>query len=109
MSYSRHRLRPNDIDRCYPYQVALSADDVRGRFETVKFLSDKLGCSVLGHSYFAFDEHYNVYCFAEDRSAECFLKAMDGDWITPQERKKGTWRPRHPRNLVGRQPLQQEL
>ncbi|WP_187277121.1 hypothetical protein [Phyllobacterium endophyticum] len=47
-------------------------------------------------------EGFVIYRFPEPENAECFLKAFDGEWITPEERKKGTWRSKNVRVLVGR-------
>jgi hypothetical protein len=66
------------------------------------FLSQKLGCWRLNHTMFVDDERFVIYCFPQRRSAECFLKAFFGEWITPQERIKATWRSRNVRMMVGK-------
>ncbi|MGO4450145.1 hypothetical protein AB4Y96_14570 [Phyllobacterium sp. TAF24] len=90
------------IDRQYPYQVALLAIEVSYRFDNVDFLSRRLGCYRLNHSYYDDGEGFVIYCFPEKDEAEIFLKAFDGHWITPEQRKKSTWKSPWVRQLVGR-------
>ena len=109
MSRSRHELRDWEIDRSYPFQVALLADGVRYQFDNVLFLSHKLGCSALGFHIYSDGEHYNIYCFPTESAAEVFLKAFDGVWITPRQRKKDTWHSRWRRNRVNMQCLPSDI
>jgi hypothetical protein len=106
MSRSRGEPPAGLIDREYPFQVALLACEVSWRFDNVMFLSQKLGCWRLNHTLFVDDERFIVYCFPQRDSAECFLKAFDGEWITPTDRKKETWRSKNVRVRVGRDAFQ---
>lgn len=99
---SRGAISAAMVDREYPYQVALLACEVRYRFDNVEFLSAKLGRYRLNHSYHDDGEDFIIYCFPEQESAEIFLKAFDGRWITPEQRKKHTWKSPWVRQLVGR-------
>lgn len=102
MSRSRGEPPPSLVDRDYPFQVAVLACEVAWRHDNVTFLSQLLGCYRLSHSLFVDDDDYVVYLFSDKEAAECFLKAFDGEWITPAERKKRTWRSKNVRMLVGR-------
>jgi hypothetical protein len=106
MTRSRGAPSVGIIDREYPFQVAVVACEVSWRFENVMFLSQKLGCWRLNHTLFVDDERFIIYCFPQRDSAECFLKAFDGEWITPAERKKETWRSKNVRVRVGRDVFQ---
>jgi hypothetical protein len=102
MSRSRGEPPEGLIDREYPFQVAVLACEVSWRFDNVMFLAEKLGCWRLNTSLSVDGEGFIIYRFPRKESAECFLKAFDGEWITPEERKKGTWRSKNVRMMVGR-------
>ena len=106
MTRSRGESAAEVIDRKYPFQVALLACEVSWRFENVMFLSQKLGCWRLNHKLSVDGEGFVIYCFPRRESAECFLKAFDGEWITPAERKTKTWRSKNVRMSVGRDVFQ---
>jgi hypothetical protein len=89
------------IDRDYPFHVALHCEDVRLHFDAVDQLARQLGRYHLNQYIYVHPERYIIYRFAEQKNAECFLNAFDGEWITPEQRRKGTWVPRHSRMLVG--------
>lgn len=101
MSRSRGEPPGGMIDREYPFQVAVLACEVSWRFDDVMFLSQKLGCWRLNRSLSVDDEDFVIYCFPKRESAECFLKAFDGEWIATEERKKRTWRSKNVRMMVG--------
>lgn len=98
---SRGEPPESSVDRDYPFQVAVLACEVQWRHEDIMYLSQKLGCYRLTRSLFVDHDHYVIYLFRERKAAECFLKAFDGEWITPAERKKRTWESRNVRMLVG--------
>ncbi|MBB3234508.1 hypothetical protein [Phyllobacterium endophyticum] len=102
MSRSRGEPPEGLIDREYPFQIAVLACEVSWRFENVMFLAEKLGSWRLHRSLSVDGEGFIIYRFSRQEGAECFLKAFDGEWITPAERKKGTWRSKNVRMLVGR-------
>ncbi|PSH56730.1 hypothetical protein CU100_15390 [Phyllobacterium endophyticum] len=70
------------------------------------FLADKLGAWRPHRSLSVDGEGFIIYRFHKKESAECFLKAFDGEWITPEQRKKCTWRSKNVRMMVGRDFVQ---
>jgi hypothetical protein len=102
MSRSRGEPPEGLIDREYPFQVAVLACEVSWRFENVMFLAEKIGCWRLNTSLSVDGEGFVIYRFSKKDSAECFLKAFDGEWISPEERKRGTWCSKNVRMMVGR-------
>lgn len=101
MARSRGEPPPTLIDKEYLFQVALHCDEVKLHFDRVDFLSILLGRYRLNQSIYIHPERYSIYMFVEQRNAECFLKAFEGEWITPEQPRKGNWTPRYKRMLVG--------
>lgn len=89
------------IDKEYPFHVALHCADVKLHFDTVNSLSRQLGCYRLNRTVYVHPERYTVFMFSEQQSAECFLKAFEGEWIAPEQSRRGNWVPRYTRMLVG--------
>lgn len=101
MTRSRGEPAPTYIDQLFPFQVALHSADMHLHFDRVGFLSKQLGCYRLNRTVYVHPERYTVFMFAEQRNAECFLKAFEGEWITPEQSRRGNWVPRYTRMLVG--------
>ncbi|MGN7774388.1 hypothetical protein [Phyllobacterium sp. 22552] len=101
MARSRGEPPPTLIDKEYPFQVALHCEDVSLHFDRVSFLSQQLDCYRLRRNVYVHPDRYIVYMFAEQRNAECFLKAFEAEWITPEQSRRGNWVPRYTRMLVG--------
>lgn len=101
MARSRGEPPASYIDKEYPFQVALHCEDVRLHFDKVELLSQQLGRYRLNQSVYIHPDRYIIYMFADERDAECFLKAFEGEWITAEQRRKDTWKPRYVRMLVG--------
>ncbi|UGX87148.1 hypothetical protein [Phyllobacterium meliloti] len=101
-SRSRGDIPDTLFNQIYPYQVALTALEVRFRFHEVEALSKQLECSRLNKSAWSWNEGYIVYCFALKAQAETFLKAFDAEWVDPKELMSRKWRSRWQRIEVGR-------
>jgi len=56
----------------------------------------RLDASPLGHHFYFEEEaaHYSVYCFRQHGAAEAFRAAWCGEWLSPDDRKRGCWRAR---------------
>jgi hypothetical protein len=87
MSRSRGEPPEGLIDREYLFQVAVLACELSRRFDNVMFLAEKLGCWKPHRSLSVDGEGFIIYRFSKQDGAKCFLKAFDGEWITPQQRK----------------------
>ena len=97
MSRSRGALTKTMVDRQFPHQIMLRNDaQFRKRLWEVSQLASSLGASPLGHHFYFTEEgsYYSVYCFTSQDNAEAFLKAWSGEWLSPDDRKRGCWRPR---------------
>ncbi|MEP7453493.1 hypothetical protein [Phyllobacterium sp. SB3] len=101
MTRTRGEPPPSLIDKGFPFQVALHCEDVRLNFDQVMLLSHQLGSYRLNQSIYVHPDRYIIYMFAEERDAACFLKAFEGEWITPEQRRKRTWVPRYSWMTVG--------
>ena len=101
MGRSRGALSKTMVDREFPYQVMLKNDAKhRKLLWEISHMATKLGASPLGHNFY-FDEeasHYSVYCFRSQDTANAFLAAWCGEWLSPADRKFQRWRPRSPAN-----------
>lgn len=80
-------LSSQGIDRSWPHQVALPADECTGRNYTIKheFCRGRSLCQ-RGHSFRRDDRDYVVFCFAERADAALFQAAFGGAIIDPADR-----------------------
>ncbi|EJN04180.1 hypothetical protein [Phyllobacterium sp. YR531] len=95
MARSRGEPPPTLIDKYYPFQVALHASEVKMRFDNVEFLARLLGRYRLNRNVHVHPDVYIVYMFGDQHDAECFQKAFDGEWITPEQSRRKKWTPRY--------------
>jgi hypothetical protein len=79
------------MDRGWPHQVALTADDCRGshgRFIDA-FCLDLSVCE-RHHSVFHDDKWWIVYCFVDAEHAEKFRIRFGGERFDPKDRGRGS-------------------
>jgi hypothetical protein len=92
-------LTGSRIDREWPYQVALPADQVLGANYTVThdFCRDLSLCA-RGHTVLRGNITYTVFCFADPKHADLFRARFEGERFDPKERGRGSewfvWRKR---------------
>jgi hypothetical protein len=86
----RSELSPARIDREWPHQIVLKADDCVGENNTAirTFCADLSLCR-LGHSYVENDAWMRVFCFAEKAHAEKFQAQFGGAWFDPSRKRRG--------------------
>jgi hypothetical protein len=90
MGRRKGELTPNAVDREYPHQISLPADDCRGtNYYTVNLFADALSVAPRGHSYYHDDEWHQVFCFREKSGAEVFQQRFGGEWFDPARRGRG--------------------
>lgn len=84
MSRRKGEMTPAQIDRAFPYQVAIPAGTI---------LSDQArrfhGAGERGHSIFHENGWWNVICFPTREQAERFGRMVDGLWVDPRDRGRG--------------------
>jgi hypothetical protein len=91
MGRRKGELTAAAIDRHWPNQVAIPADECRGshgRFMTA-FCLDLLVCE-RHHSVFYEDKWWIVYCFADSYDAEKFRIRFGGERFDPRDRGRGS-------------------
>ena len=98
MIYRKGELSPAAVDRGWPYQVALRADQCTGaNFDKHRsFCAEKqLALCPRGHAVVFEGHDYNIFCFAEKAHAAEFMAAFGGEPFDPDERGRGrswaTW------------------
>lgn len=90
MSRRKGELSPAAIDRGWPYQVALRADECRGtHYRTLHAFCLRLSLCWRGHSVRYEDEWWQVFCFAEKAHAEAFRDRFGGEHFEPKDRGRG--------------------
>jgi len=83
-------LSPAGIDRGWPHQVALPADECRGtHFRTLHAFCIGLSLCPRGHSVFHDDRWWQVFCFAEGADADAFRARFGGERFDPAQRGRG--------------------
>lgn len=83
MSRRKGELSKGDIDRGWPFQIAVRT---RPRLQESAQL---LGACGRGHTIFHDNHWWDVCCFADRAPAERFGRIFDGYWIDPKERGRG--------------------
>ena len=79
------------IDRDWPHQVALPAENCTGKNYTIHHAFCKgLGLSLCkrGHFFYRDGKGFNVFCFAKNEHAMTFLQHFGGEIVNPQDRPK---------------------
>jgi hypothetical protein len=80
-----------EIDRDWPYQVALPAErctDKNGEIYRAFCRSLGLSLGKRHHSFRRFDRQFQVFCFAEKEDALMFLMHFGGETIDQKLRRK---------------------
>jgi hypothetical protein len=88
----RHKgeLSPNQVDREYPHQIALTQAQGGGsNYETVRGFANTLSVSPRGHSFVRDDIWHLVFCFKLREDAEKFHARFGGEWFDPARRGRG--------------------
>jgi hypothetical protein len=89
MSRRRGELTKAAIDRGWPHQVALPADQCMGADHTLhhEFCAGLSLCP-RGHCFRRDDTDFHVYCFAKREHAERFKDRFSGELISPKDRSR---------------------
>lgn len=91
MIYRKGELSPAMIDRGWPYQAALPASACEnGGYKAIHTFCEILSLCPHGHAVFHEGEWFNVYCFAEPKDAEKFMKQFGGETFDPKQRGRGS-------------------
>jgi hypothetical protein len=91
MCRTKGELSSAEIDRRWPYQVALPADQCRGaHFRTQHAFCLDLSLCPRGHSVFHKDQWWQVFCFAKEVDADAFRARFGGEHFDPKDRGRGT-------------------
>jgi hypothetical protein len=90
VSRRKGELSPAAIDRDWPHQVALPADQVMGaNYDVVYGFCRELSLCQRGHSVLRDGVGYVVFCFADAAHAERFRVRFSGEPFDPKERGRG--------------------
>ena len=83
-------LSPSRVDREWPHQIMLPAEDCLGQQYNViaEFCADLSLCP-RGHSLGVSDKWQRVFCFADKAGAEKFQARFGGEWFDPARRARG--------------------
>ena len=85
-----YEFSKSKIDRDFPYQVALLADECKGKyFEVIRATSAALGAAPRDYSVRHDDRDYVVFCFANAAHAKGFMNTCGGEAFNPAERGRG--------------------
>ena len=85
-----YEFSKSKIDRDFPYQVALPADECKGKyFEVIRATSAALGAAPRDYSVRHDDRDYVVFCFANAAHAKGFMNTCGGEAFNPAERGRG--------------------
>jgi hypothetical protein len=101
MTPRKGELPPATIDRQWPHQVALPADQLKGANNAVihEFCGGLSLCP-RNHTVHRDDVAYVVFCFADASHAERFRERFGGERFDPKDRGRGCawflWRKRQP-------------
>lgn len=84
-------LSPSRVDREWPHQIMLPADDVNGQnYDVIHEFCAELSLCPRGHSIMRNDKWHHVFCFAQREHAEKFQAQFGGEWFDPERRAKGS-------------------
>lgn len=90
MSARKGELTAADIDRGWPFQIALDSALCTG---TQSALQDEfckgLSRCVRGHTLLHVDKTFLIQCFSLKEDAEKFMAKFGGEWFDPGERGRG--------------------
>jgi hypothetical protein len=87
MGRRKGEMSPAQLDRDYPFQVALPADRVAGKnHPIIEGAVAALGGASRTHTVRRDDRTYVVYCFLTKEDAHGFSNAFDGEPFDPRDR-----------------------
>ncbi|SRR6266446_4404814 len=90
MTPRKGELTPATIDREWPHQVALPADQVKGvNNAVIREFCRGLSLCPRNHTVQPDDVTYIVFCFAEAPHAERFRERFGGEPFDPKDRGRG--------------------
>jgi hypothetical protein len=90
MVYRKGELIKAQINRCWPYQVALRADRCTGaQYDAVHGFCKDISLCPRGHYFWRDDVGFNVFCYSEKKHAEMFCERFGGEMIDVKARKRG--------------------
>jgi hypothetical protein len=83
-------LSARTIDRDWPHQVALPADQVMGNnFDIIREFCRALSLCPRGHTVQRDNVAYSVFCFGDPAHADLFRKRFGGERFDPKDRGRG--------------------
>jgi hypothetical protein len=89
MSRRKGEMSTYQIDRGWPFQVALPALLTTGkRHDAVRAFCKDLSLCSRGHTFYRDGRPINVWCFAIESDAQKFLARFGGDMIDPKDRPR---------------------
>src|SRR5712671_1666006 len=90
MTRRKGEITPSTIDREWPHQVALPADQVAGKnYSITQNLCRGLSLCPRGHTVRRDNITYTVFCFADPAHADLFRERFNGERFDPQDRGRG--------------------
>jgi hypothetical protein len=90
MTRRKGELSPAGIDRGWPHQIVLPADECRGtQYQTIHAFCRDLSLCSRRHSLFWDDRCWQVFCFSDAAHAEQFRARFGGERFDPKERGRG--------------------
>jgi hypothetical protein len=86
--YRKGEPSKSQIDRGWPYQVALRADRCIGeQYKVIHDFCKDLSLCSRGHFFWRDDVGFNVFCFAVKEDAEKFYERFGGEMFKADERR----------------------
>jgi hypothetical protein len=83
--------RTNRINREWPHQVAVPADQIMGKSHDIMHEFNRgLSLCSRGHTVHRGDIVYRVFCFADASHAERFCQRFSGERFDPKDRGRGS-------------------
>src|SRR5258708_11336354 len=90
MTRRKGELSANRIDREWPHQVAVPANQNTGKNDDIMHeFCRKLSLCPRGHTLRRDDVTYSVFCFADASHAERFCERFGGERFDPTDRGRG--------------------
>lgn len=91
MARRKGELSNSELDRKWPHQVALAAEQVNGRnYPVLHAFCRELSVAPRGHSVNRDSIPYVVFCFADPAHADAFKKRFGGEPFDPKDRGRGS-------------------
>ncbi|MBO0755514.1 MAG: hypothetical protein J2P54_06610 [Bradyrhizobiaceae bacterium] len=91
MTRRKGEVSSRKIDRDWPYQVAVPADQVAGENYNIKHeFCRVLSLAPRGHSVRRGHTDYVVFCFADPAHAGMFRERFGGEPFDPKDRGRGS-------------------